>query len=110
VRIFATLCCLLLAAATFGQDTKPKKEYVPDSDTAVKVAEAVLAPIYGQAKVESQEPFTAKLKDDVWTVSGTLLCASDQNDRRRLSPSCSGILEVLISKKDAHVLDMFPRK
>lgn len=85
----------------------PKKGYVPDSATALKVAEALLIPVYGQTKVESQRPFTAKLKDDVWTVSGTLQCADVQLGR--VSP-CGGILEVRISRSDAHVLEMLPHR
>jgi hypothetical protein len=112
MRITTVLFCLFLAAASFGQDAIPKQGYVPDSATALKVAEAVLIPVYGQAKIESQRPFTAKLKDDVWTVSGTLLCADVQ--LRRPAPvlvsPCQGILEVRISKSDAHVLEMLPHK
>jgi hypothetical protein len=111
MRISATLCCLFLAATTLGQDAVPKKGYVPDSATAIKIAEAVLIPVYGQGKFESQKPFSATLKDDVWTVSGTLYCAAGQSrEQRKIPPPCQGILEVLISKSDAHILDMLPHK
>jgi hypothetical protein len=110
MRIAAVLSCLFLAAASFGQDAIPKKGYVPDSATALKIAEAVLTPVYGEAKIESQRPFTAKLKDDVWTVSGTLYCADVQRPAPVLVSPCQGILEVRISKSDAHVLEMLPHK
>ena len=109
MRITTVVFCLFLAAASFGQDAIPKQGYVPDSATTLKVAEAVLVPVYAQAKIESQRPFTAKLKDDVWTVSGTLLCADVQLGRAGVSP-CQGILEVRISKSDAHVLEMLLHK
>ena len=109
MRITVVVSCLFLAAASFGQDAIPKKGYVPDSATALRVAEAVLIPVYGQDKIESQRPFTAKLKDDVWTVSGTLYCADYQRERVFLS-NCGGSLEVRISKSDAHVLEMLPHK
>ena len=50
----------------------PTRGFVPDSTTAVKIAIAVLGPIYGAHKIQSQEPFIATLKDGVWTVVGTL--------------------------------------
>ena len=50
----------------------PARGFVPDSRTAVKIAIAVLAPIYGVYKIQSQEPFIATLKDGVWTVEGNL--------------------------------------
>src|SRR5689334_14035665 len=108
MKTAALLFCLFLAAASFGQDATSKRAYVPDSATALKVAEAVLIPVYGQAKIESQRPFTAKLKEDVWTVSGTLLCAGIQRPAPVLVSPCQGILEVRISKSDAHVLEMLP--
>jgi hypothetical protein len=110
IRTTIVLSCLFLAATSFGQAAIPKNGYVPDSATALKVAEAVLVPIYGQAKAESQRPFTVKLKDDVWTVSGTLLCADVQRERSVMLTDCQGILEVRISKNDAHVLEMLPHK
>jgi hypothetical protein len=42
-------------------------------------------PVYGKKQIESEEPFTAQLKDDVWTVSGTLRCPDDKKVTRRLS-------------------------
>jgi NTF2 fold immunity protein len=110
MRATTFLFCLFLAAASFGQDVIPKTGYVPDSATALKVAEAVLIPVYGQAKIESQRPFTARLKDGVWTVSGTLLCAGVQQGREVSLSPCQGILEVRISKSDAHILEMLPHK
>jgi hypothetical protein len=51
---------------------KPKAGFVPDEETAIRIAEAVWIPIYGQKKIEEQKPFRAKLENDVWTVRGSL--------------------------------------
>jgi len=112
VRIATTLICLFLAATAFGQDAVPKKGFVPDSATAVKIAEAVLIPVYGQQKIESEKPFTAKLKDDVWFVSGTLYCAGGQAPGQfiRLTSDCNGLLEVRISKDDGRILKIIHHK
>jgi hypothetical protein len=81
MKTFAVLGCLLLTSdLTIGQSASPMRHYVPgqgyvpDSDTAVKVAEAVLIPVYTKEHIESERPFTAHLKDNVSTVSGTLHC------------------------------------
>ena len=39
----------------------PAGGYVPDALTAVKIAEAVLVPVYGEQKIASERPFKAKL-------------------------------------------------
>lgn len=46
--------------------------YVPDDSTAIKIAEAIWFPIYGETIYE-ERPFKAMLnEDDVWIVEGTL--------------------------------------
>ena len=88
----------------FGQGFRPKSGFVPDSKTAVKIAEAVLIPVYGEKQIESERPFTAKLKDGVWTVYGTLRCPDGKGGT---TTSClGGAAEVQISKDDARVLSM----
>jgi hypothetical protein len=110
MRVFAALCCLFLAAATFGQDAIPRVGIVPDSATAVKIAEAVLTPVYGQQKIESQRPFTARLKDNVWTVSGTLYCADAQLWGQIVQNHCTGLLEARISKEDGRIIKIIHYK
>jgi NTF2 fold immunity protein of polymorphic toxin system component len=97
-------CMLLIATLAIAQGFKPKEAYVPDSTTAVKVAEAVLIPVYGKRQIESEEPFNATLKDGVWIVRGTLPCPDPKT-------SCiGGVAEVKISKDDARILSMIHYK
>jgi hypothetical protein len=50
----------------------PPDGFVPNKNTAVKIAEAVWLPVYGR-KILSQKPYRAKLTDEgIWIVSGTL--------------------------------------
>lgn len=94
----------LIVSLVPAQGYRPKEGYVPDSTTAVKIAEAVLVPVFGKKKIESEQPFTAKLKDGVWTVSGTLHCPDGKGG---ITTHCAGgVAEVQISKVDAHVLSM----
>jgi hypothetical protein len=60
---------LLVAGA---QTDAPRRDFVPDAETAVRVAEAVLIPIYGKKQVASERPFHARLERDHWIVTGTL--------------------------------------
>jgi hypothetical protein len=86
----------------------PVEGYVPDSKTAIKIAEAVLLPVYGKKKIEAELPLTAKLQDGVWTVGGTLRCSDGKGG---MTTSCfGGVAVVKISKKDAKILYMIHGK
>ena len=66
---------LVLGAAVMGasaQTDAPRRDFVPDAETAVRVAEAVFIPIYGKKQVASEKPFHARLEQDHWVVAGTL--------------------------------------
>jgi hypothetical protein len=59
--------CLTLKAASFSNS-----DYVPNSETAIKIAEAIWLPIYGQA-IYKKTPFKSSLVgDSVWFVTGSL--------------------------------------
>jgi hypothetical protein len=73
VRVCSPLIVLFgLFALSVGQSDSPKDGYVPDEATAIRVAEAVLIPIYGEKHVRSERPFHARLKDGIWIVKGSL--------------------------------------
>jgi hypothetical protein len=99
-RLAVALCLLtaLLGSAAKEHSYRPKEGYVPDQGTAVRIAEAVLTPIYGQDIVNRQRPFRAVLAKGVWTVTGTI----------RPGPpgalSFGGVALVMIAKKDARIL------
>jgi hypothetical protein len=107
MRLFACISMLsLLTCLSFSQEGGyvPATGYVPDSKTAVSVAEAVLIPVYGTKQIESERPFKATLKDGVWTVAGTLRCPDGKGG---LSTQCDGgVAVVRISSKDARVIYM----
>lgn len=48
------------------------KGYVPDAETAIKIAVAAWEPIYGKKKIAGEKPYKAELKDGVWVVKGSL--------------------------------------
>jgi hypothetical protein len=105
MRICAALFSILaFVTLVLAQGVKPKGGFVPDSATAVKRAEAVLTPVYGAKKIESERPFIAKLKDGVWTVSGTLHCPDGKGGTTTMC--VGGTAVVQISKDDGRVISM----
>lgn len=71
--ILMSVSLMLLGNIVLAQEHSftPPDGFVPDAQTAIKIAEAVLVPIYGADAIARQRPFTATLNDGVWTVSGS---------------------------------------
>ncbi|MBJ6727585.1 YbbC/YhhH family protein [Geomesophilobacter sediminis] len=81
----------------------PPAGFVPDNDTAVKIAEAVAIPIYGKAKIEKEKPLSAELKGDVWTVTGTF-------HGNMFFGARGGVVIVEISKRDGRIISVIHEK
>ena len=77
MRLLGVLAFAMIASSARAQGA-PKHSYippmgfVPDSTTAVRIAEAVWVPIYGEQQIARERPFIAMLHNGVWTVSGSL--------------------------------------
>lgn len=92
-----SLMIIFSAGLIFAQQKPIKskqRDYVPNEEVAIKIAEAVWLPVYGD-KIYGSKPFVAKLKDSsVWVVRGTL-------------PSYyefGGVPYIEIQKKDCKIL------
>src|SRR5690242_532970 len=72
--------------------------YVPNEETAIKVAEALWLPLYG-ANIYNHRPFKAMLQDSIWVVEGTL------DDGAR-----GGVPHAEIRKKDCKVIRLYHTK
>ncbi len=83
----------LLADETQKHNYKPEQGYVPDEETAIKIAVAVWIPIYGKEKIENEKPYKAVLKDGVWFVTGSL-------PERWIG----GVAEAEIAKDDSRII------
>lgn len=88
----------LLFAETEKHSYKPKDGYVPDQQTAIKIAEAVLIPIYGEEAINGEKPLNAELKDGIWIVTGTLNCPGGGHN------CLGGVAVIEISKDDGKIL------
>jgi hypothetical protein len=104
-KIWIVLLAAHFAAFSQAPSYKPKLGFVPNSETAIKVAEAVLIPVYGEKQIVSERPFKATLNGNVWTVSGTLHCGA------AIETDCEGgTAEVKISKSTGEILHMMHYK
>lgn len=61
----------LEAGAQNMHEYSPVEGYLPDSATAIAVAEIILKKIYGIDQIEKQRPFVASLSGEVWKISGS---------------------------------------
>jgi hypothetical protein len=102
---------LLLTTGALSQSVagyKPAAGFVPDSKTAIAIAEAVLIPVYGKEHIESERPFNASLKDGVWTVGGTLRCPDGKGG---FTTDCDGgVAVVKIARHNSRILYMMHGK
>ncbi|HTL80576.1 MAG TPA: NTF2 fold immunity protein [Bacteroidia bacterium] len=80
----------------------PDAGVVPDSVTAVKVAESILIPIYGESTIKSELPLNAHLIENgtVWYVTGKDLPKD----------YFGGVVEIEIQKSDCKVLNIIHGK
>lgn len=84
----------------FQNNYVPKDGYVPNEETAVRIAEAIWLPIYGEKDVESCKPFVAKLKNsNIWVVEGTA------PPRQK-----GGVFYIEIRKSDCKILKVIGEK
>ena len=71
-----------------------KNGYISDEKTAVKIAETILLPIYGEEILKEEKPFHATLRfDSIWIIEGTLKPGIE-----------GGTAYVEIQKKDCKIL------
>ena len=68
--VLAITAGLLLGASDFGY--APKDGFVPNEETAIKIAVAVWSPIYGGKKIADEAPYSVKLRDGIWIVQGSV--------------------------------------
>jgi hypothetical protein len=86
--------CALMMALTgcCSRGLLPTRDLVPDGDTAIAIAYALIKAHYGEEELKGELPLTATLSNGVWIVKGTL-------------PKgwVGGVAVVKISKADARI-------
>lgn len=91
-----TISGFVLACA---QISDPLKDgYVPNKETALKIAEAIWLPVFGNI-IYNSRPFVVELKDGkIWVVQGTL------HEQK------GGVPYIEIQKSDCKILKMYHGK
>jgi hypothetical protein len=80
--------------ASVARSDRPKDGFVPSSEAAIQIAEAIASALYGERTALDERPFRARLRAGVWTVIGTL------NPPR----AYGGVAIIQINKADGRVL------
>jgi hypothetical protein len=75
------------------QSYLPKDGYVPNEETAIKIAVAVWEPIYGKKEIANEKPYKVNLQNGVWYVKGSVK-----------SGWKGGVAEIEICKQTAQVI------
>ena len=70
--LLALSCSVAMAQDHSLHNVRRPEGYVPDQETAIKIAVAVWEPIYGKAAIAKQSPYNARLNNGVWVVTGSL--------------------------------------
>lgn len=91
--VFFMCFAISLPAQTQKHNFVPENGYVPDENTAIRIAVAVWSSIYGEKRVQAKKPFKAKLNKGVWFVEGSL----PKGWR-------GGVPEAEITKRDGRIL------
>ncbi|MEY3499759.1 MAG: hypothetical protein RL308_1428 [Bacteroidota bacterium] len=92
-KLITTLIVALLTVFIMSFKENEEPVCVPNQETAIKIAEAIWLPIYGE-KIYKYKPFIATLKEDkIWEVTGTL------NDAKK-----GGTPYIEIQKSDCKIL------
>ncbi|AEV99384.1 hypothetical protein A4D02_34280 [Niastella koreensis] len=105
------LVCSTSIYSNLIQNKNEKRDYVPDAETAIKVAEAVWLPIYGN-RIYNEKPFIARLENNkVWIVEGTLKGDSVYNSKpnpnsRSIFIVVGGVAHIEIQKSDCKILQV----
>jgi hypothetical protein len=80
---------------------------VPDSATALKIAEPALIKTYGKRQIDDERPLTATLDKGIWTVAGTLWCTDRNGKHTSEQGMCLGGSAVLkLRQRDGKILSI----
>ncbi|MBZ5599118.1 MAG: YbbC/YhhH family protein [Acidobacteriia bacterium] len=104
MKLMSFFLLAMTIATAQSQSTPPKGGFVPDEKTAIAVGVAVLIPIYRSSQIKREQPFVATLKEDVWTVHGTL--PRGHGDE----VIAGGVATVTLQESDGKILEVWHGK
>jgi hypothetical protein len=99
-KLFFATVVVIACSHLLGQNVPALFErpggLVADEQTAVKIAEAILFPIYGEKIIRNQRPYRTTLRDGKWTIDGTYLPPG----------FTGGTFHIVILQRDARVIEI----
>ncbi|ACU60190.1 YbbC/YhhH family protein [Chitinophaga pinensis] len=97
--LVALITSICISAKENTNDKTSASDYVPDEETAKKIAEAIWLPIYGE-RIYDEKPYVVSLVgDSVWAVDGSL------PKKKR-----GGVAYIEIQKNDCKILKVIHSK
>ena len=107
------IVAVFITSMSFSSQAQ-KRDYVPDSTTAIKIAEAVWLPIFGKG-IYADTPFYAGLQNDsIWHVCTKLPPPSrisvDSKGDTVYTIYHGGGIHALINKSDGRVINVYSIK
>jgi hypothetical protein len=98
IRLLLATLFMVGATMVSAQTKWPQNGFVPDAETAMKIAEAVWLPIYGK-DIYKERPYQVIKEGGNWVVSGTL------------PPNVVGGTAVaVIAQQDGRIINVFHTK
>jgi hypothetical protein len=98
--VFTVACFVGIFAVAFAQGKPPPKDgYVPDADTAIKIAVVVWSRIYDEREIAAEKPYHATLKNGIWKVQGSM-----PEEVSKKPTAVGGIAYAEIAKADGRIL------
>jgi hypothetical protein len=98
--IISIIIICSLSSLVIGQN----RSYVPDKETASKIAEIILLSVYGE-QVNKQKPFKVTCENDsVWSINGVL------PEPKEGYMNIGGVAHIRIRKKDCKILECYHTK
>lgn len=103
IKILSFVLLIILASCKSNnvsqEEWSIKQGYVPDSTTAVQIAQIIFVRVYGD-KVLEKKPFKTVLKNQgIWIVEGSLKAGED-----------GGVPHIEIQKADGKIVDLYHSK
>lgn len=95
---------IILKKYGVNNNVSPEKGLVPDEETARKIAEIVLLPIYGDS-ISHKKPFNVNYDEEykAWIVKGTITVNENEI-------GLGGVPNVIIQKSDGRILAVWHDK
>jgi hypothetical protein len=106
--IFLVILVILMSSCLMKNINKSNSDYikhkedcVPNEEAAIKIAEAIWYPIYGESIYE-KKPYEITQKNGIWIVRGTI--QRPKITDTTITITCGGVPYIEIRKADCKIL------